>query len=259
MTPLTGVKWRFTMARRPGVGGGPMRPRRLRPVVSLALLSIIALAFLVVTPAPTATASDFHMYSFGYIAPSIGKVFTGLDQERYDHTMSISGSTNCTVYFNTKPAYQSEWVSITGLATTWMELGTGHQCDGFEYWYGGYGYEGAFHWLWHEEITGGSEHSFYLKAYKTGSSQSWNWTIDSTSFYTLANGWKGDIDEAGLESYDSSLSVVYHTYSLKYAVTDQTSWSSWFGTTEAAGSGTSPMCYHQTSTTVIYVGENTAC
>lgn len=99
-----------------------------------------------------------------------------------------------------EPVYQTQWIYVTGQTTTWLEFGTGHQCEGYEYWYGGYGYRGAWQWLWTNPLTPTEEHAFYLEAFLTGGNQYWQWIVDKTIEHTYANGWKGYEDAAGLES-----------------------------------------------------------
>lgn len=123
-----------------------------------ALVLIFGLGFLVQSSAPPpAWAQAFHAY--GYAENNNASNYTGVAQVRYDSPVDIPGTTNCQTYF-LNPMYQTQW-AIHGTGN-WFELGTGHQCEGFEYWYGGYGYGGTWNPLFEQNITGSAEHTFYL-------------------------------------------------------------------------------------------------
>lgn len=176
--------------------------------------------------------------------------------------MSITSGATCGVPYAAaaNPVYQTQWVLITGhpSGTTWLELGTGHQCSGVEYWFGGYGQTGTWHSLVTHSITGGTLHSFFLYSTVSSGTQYWNWHVGRTVLFgPWAKAWKGFQLEAGLESYYSGLKTVYHTYNLNYQVNTAQTWHAWAGTKKGTVGAT--MCYRKTATGQIYFGENTVC
>lgn len=232
------------------------RPQPLLRAIGLMAALSVSVMLGLVNPASVAGATTFHEYSRGVISAATN--FTGLEQTRYDHTMKISSGSTCTVHFyHGDPVYQDQWVQIAGITDTWVELGTGHQCSTNEFWFGAYGYKGSFNLLWTLGIFGGTDHSFFLYAVTVSGGQHWRWTIGSTQHYTWANGWKGNKEYAGMESWSPTVSTVYHSFALNYQKNDTQTWHGW--TSPSKTGGRTPMCYAKTSTTVLYFGEHTTC
>ena len=94
-----------------------MRKQRIgSPLFVVALMVTIVIIAVGASEAvaPDAGATGFHQYATAYIDSST--VYTGLEQARYDHTMSITSGATCGVPYAAaaNPVYQTQWVLITG-------------------------------------------------------------------------------------------------------------------------------------------------
>jgi len=233
--------------------GSRARQALVAPLVSAALLTGIAFA-----ASPAVIAATFHGYSYGYIS---GGPYTGLAATRYDLSPGgMPSGSNCTQYFTYPVIYQTQW--LAGNASdnyTWYELGTGHQCNGFEYWYGGWGYYSGSTAVWNpvftQTITGAAVHRFYLQEVmvpQRGSTMFWQ--IDNTQMASHPGGYTGASDEAGLESYVSSASEPIYSISSLSDVVNYGGWQNWAGTSEV-DTGL-PMCGSIVNATTYDAGEN---
>lgn len=222
------------------------------------LLSGAVMTGVGIAASATVSAASFHEYSYGYIS---GGPFTGLAGSRYDLSPGgMPSGTTCTRYFTYPVIYQTQW--LAGNATdnyTWYELGTGHQCNGFEYWYGGWGYYSGSTAVWNpvftQTITGGADHRFYLQEVMVPQHGSvMYWQIDSTQMASYPAGNTGAQDQAGLESYVSSASEPIYSISALNAAVDYGSWQNWAGTSRYLTG--LPMCGTVVNATTYNAGEN---
>jgi hypothetical protein len=99
------------------------------------LISAI-LTFVVLLPPPT-LAAGFHGYSVAREQTG-GSGFTGIETSRYDKSVDNVPSGGCVYPYTGTPVYQTQWVILNSGASSWRELGTGHQCeDLMRYWFWG--------------------------------------------------------------------------------------------------------------------------
>lgn len=178
------------------------------------------MAFIVlgaVTQAP-AHATAFHQYSVAYESSNSGH-YTGAQTYRIDPVFQLSTGSTCTTPYTAPVVYTPLWVNTTQ-SSTWFEIGTAHQCNGYRYWYAGYGLNGIRYSLW--------AHPFANSYYETYTIQRrstifWDMKLSGTTEATVD--WNSSIygssDQVGLESYDAGATAPKHTYqSLKFSIND---------------------------------------
>ncbi len=212
-----------------------------------------------------ASAAPFHeiasVYNLG-----ISGLYTGLGLTRYDAPPTMSPGTNCNVFEAAPGVFQdSNVIDISGYGgigndTTYLEFGTDHQCQGYEWWYGDYVYKNSFVPLWHNAISGSNQHNFWLYQYSSGGNLYWDWQVDSSSFKQLASGWQGDGEESWIESYDGGAIATYQTSGVVYQST-RVGWTPWGqGAYSTAGyylyTSGPPMCFYVINNTTFNLGEN---
>lgn len=236
--------------------------RLLRYRFLLLVAILLPTVLLIGSPAqasPSATnqstsASDFHGYSVAWNFNT--SHYTGVEYTRYDvQPTRMSSGSYCTSYFTAPVLYQPEWV-ING--SSWIELGTGHQCNGFEYWYAGYGINGTWQPIFTRSITSTDLHKFSIDAVIVRDRGAvYYYNIDVTTVAQYATGLQGTEVEAGLESYDSYAIEPAYTISAIYYASGYGGFSPWYNTTD--NNPVSPMCGRLVSSTQYRAGENTTC
>jgi hypothetical protein len=88
----------------------------------------------------TASASGFHEYATAF--ETSGN--SGMYSTHIVQGVSNQASDGCSTPYSGTPVYETEWLLFNSNATTWDEVGVGHQCnDSYRYFYWGYGYNGA--------------------------------------------------------------------------------------------------------------------
>lgn len=205
------------------------------------------------------TTSPFHGYSVAR-ENSEGS-YTGVISSRPDAAINWSGQTSegCSAWYSGRPVYQTQWVIIsTSGGISWIELGTGHQCNGgVEYWFWGYGYQGTWNPINQEQINAnGTSRTFAIIRDTT---TRWVYQVDGATKGTLTWGVSGVRVEAGLESYRASLTVpAYSLQNLRYT-RNNGAFTQWAGMDASSVSPTSTMCGRWQLTTQWRAGENTSC
>jgi len=205
-----------------------------------------------VTPAP---AVAFHGYSVFDI--HLSRVVSSLSVTRPDKAIHVAGSTGCKVKFHGAPAYQTEWIGNE--AGDWLELGTAHQCQNFQYWYAGYGSNGTWFPQWTKVTTTHASHRFWIHGTTTASSKKFTFSIGAKRYATITDNLSSAFGQAGLESYSSATKVpAYSMTLLKYASGFNNTWHAWSGTKTNAPA-TAPLCERIVSATHVVSGENVQC
>jgi hypothetical protein len=187
---------------------------RLTASVSIVLLVIFAIIAIGVQPA----GAQSHTYSTA-AEFSQGSVYTGLIVHRYDDTdWAVTYSAPCDQLEVAPIAYETEWVIMSG--SRWVEIGTGHRCDNFRYWYWGYRDSTGWHRLGYQTGLTTTARDFRLQRRPP---YYWDYWIDGTliGFKYYAVPPVGYELQAGLESYDAFAIIPWHAYaSLRYSVYD---------------------------------------
>ena len=232
------------------------RPRRPAALISAAGLLAAALLGSVTPPAGAAApAIAFHGYSVFEI--HLSGVVSSLSVTRPDEALHIAGSTGCKVKFHGTPAYQTEWIGDE--AGNWLELGTGHQCQGYQYWYAGFGSNGTWFPQWTKVTSTDGSHRFWIRGTNTPSGKSFTFNIGAKRYASVVDNLSSSFGQAGLESYASATKVpAYSMTLLKYSNGFGSVWHPWSGTRTVAPA-TSPLCERIVSVTHVVSGENVAC
>lgn len=235
------------------------RPRRPAALISAGGLLAAALLGSVTPPAgaaaPATPAIAFHGYSVFEI--HLSGVVSSLSVTRPDEALHIAGSTGCKVKFHGTPAYQTEWIGDE--AGNWLELGTGHQCQGYQYWYAGFGSNGTWFPQWTKVTSTDGSHRFWIHGTNTPSGKSFTFNIGAKRYATIVDNLSSSFGQAGLESYASATKVpAYSMTLLKYSNGFGSVWHPWSGTRTVAPA-TSPLCERIVSVTHVVSGENVAC
>jgi hypothetical protein len=230
-------------------------------------VSRIAALFLgIFLVAPTMLPSEAghvanHRYSVAF-ENSSAVPYTAVSKYRPESTFTVSLGSNCTTQRFVQPVlYQPIWVVVN--ASTWLEVGTGHQrgSNGYcRYRYWGMGLQG-FGWLpLGYEILPGSSGGPTKQIFRKLCAPDYCWEIwigGSKKWNGIFN-FGGDFVEAGLESYDTPAVAPAHTYgSLQYRI-DHVTWLAWAGR-DATQVNTPQMCGRWDSNTQWRAGENTTC
>jgi len=222
---------------------------------SLGVLAVLVCTVVLVVPVQPAWASSFHGYGVAGIKSGN---YTAISATRYDEVIYVPSGSNCTVPYSgsSNPAYQTEW--INDQQGNWMELGTGHQCSGFQYWYAGYGSGGIWYSLWTHTISSDNSHRCWIQGKTVPSGDLYTFNIDTTLETSMIRNFSAGYDQTGLESYSSSTTAAAYTMSsLTYATTFSNTSHSWSGTYVVAND--SPLCVHIYSATDVVSGENVSC
>jgi hypothetical protein len=232
------------------------RPRRPAALISAGGLLAAALLGSVTPPAGAAApAIAFHGYSVFEI--HLSGVVSSLSVTRPDEALHIAGSTGCKVKFHGTPAYQTEWIGDE--AGNWLELGTGHQCQGYQYWYAGFGSNGTWFPQWTKVTSTDGSHRFWIHGTNTPSGKSFTFNIGAKRYASVVDNLSSSFGQAGLESYASATKVpAYSMTLLKYSNGFGSVWHPWSGTRTVAPA-TSPLCERIVSVTHVVSGENVAC
>jgi len=200
-------------------------------------------------------AVGFHGYSVFEI--HLSGIVSSLSVTRKDEAVRIAGTTGCKVKFHGTPAYQTEWIGDE--AGNWLELGTGHQCQGYQYWYAGYGSSGTWFPQWTKVTTTEASHRFWIRGTTTTSGKLFTFNIGTKQFASVADNLSSSFGQTGLESYASATKVpAYSMTLLKYSNGFGTVWRPWAGTKTVAPA-TSPLCERIVSSTHVVSGENVRC
>lgn len=246
--------------RRPaGLLGRLRRPAALISAGGLLVAGLLGGAVppaLAATPARAAApAVGFHGYSVFEI--HLSGIVSSLSVTRPDEALHIAGTTGCTVKFHGTPAYQTEWIGDE--AGDWLELGTGHQCQGYQYWYAGYGSGGAWFPQWTKVTSTEATHRFWIHGTSTGNGKLFTFNIGAKRYASVLDNLSSSFGQTGLESYASATKVpAYSMTLLKYGNGFGAAWHPWSGTRTTAPA-TSPLCERIVSATHVVSGENARC
>ncbi len=239
------------------------RPARLlrrarRPAALISAGGLLATALLGGAAPPagaTAPAVAFHGYSVFEI--HLSGIVSSLSVTRPDEAVHIAGTSGCKVKFHGTPAYQTEWIGDE--AGNWLELGTGHQCQGYQYWYAGYGSAGTWFPQWTKVTSTDASHRFWIRGTNTPSGKQFTFNIGAKRYASVADNLSSSFGQAGLESYASATRVpAYSMTLLKYGNGFGTAWHPWSGTKTVAPA-TSPLCERIVAATHVVSGENVQC
>lgn len=244
--------------RRPaGLLGRLRRPAALISAGGLLVAGLLGGAVpSAVPPARAATpAVGFHGYSVFEI--HLSGIVSSLSVTRPDEAVHIAGTAGCTVKFHGTPAYQTEWIGDE--AGDWLELGTGHQCQGYQYWYAGYGSGGTWFPQWSKVTTTEASHRFWIHGTNTPNGKLFTFNIGAKRYASVLDNLSSSFGQTGLESYASATRVpAYSMTLLKYGNGFGAAWHPWSGTKTTAPA-TSPLCERIVSATHVVSGENVRC
>ncbi|MGH2500001.1 MAG: hypothetical protein ACRDF0_07940 [Candidatus Limnocylindria bacterium] len=113
-------------------------------------------------------------------------------------------------------------------ANDWVEMGTGHQCDSFRYWFWAYAINRVFYSLGTESgVPWGVSHYFKLYRLSYDGKAWWHYELDNTLKRQVNWNIAGYRVAAGLESYDAHADVVSHTYRELQETFDEGPWYYW--------------------------------
>lgn len=196
--------------------------RPLGPIwLVLLLLGALGLG---ASSAAWATHDGYHRYAVG--REDNGYPYYGIEVRRWDNTWNNIPNDGCSSPITGHPTYQTQWIIYQ--EGGWIELGTGHQCNGnFRYWFWGWAAsDGVFNLRGWREIPGTQPNVFRI--WYTGSG-TWHWEIDSTRLASLSSSRTSGRIEAGIESYSSGASRTLHNYELLRYRRSQGYWVDWAG------------------------------
>lgn len=200
-------------------------------------------------------SASFHGYGvIGITSTDL----TGISEYRYDEPARLPGGTHCRTPYSALPAYETEWlIDKTG---NWLEIGTGHQCEGYQYWYAGFGTSnGLWDSLWAKPISKDSGHRFWIQGTVALNEKYFTYNIDSIQRAHMFFDFSGSFDQTGLESYSAKTTVpAYEMKSLEFSTDYNVSWSSWRHTKLVPPVGR-PVCILLRSATEAVAGENVTC
>jgi hypothetical protein len=220
--------------------------RRLSAALAIATGSIVCAQ-------TSAYAAATHQYARGWESTEGAGHYTGGGMTRYDGEYTVPAGSNCTTPYGSgaNAAYQPLWVQSTD-AQTWVEIGTGHNCNGYRFWYAGYGTGGAWTSIYTHAFVTTASHTFDVDRV----SGVYKYYISAAVVATYAANWGGDSVVTGLETYETNtIAPEVHNSSLRYQVdgvlTDH-QWSGMDGHDTPAGI----MCGHFDSNTQWRYSEN---
>jgi hypothetical protein len=215
-----------------------------------------ALAISAVTGwAAPAGAVDFHGYAVFQVKAA--GVLSAVSVTRRDEAIKVAGTSNCMVKFTGQPVYQTEWIGNE--AGNWVELGTAHQCKGYQFWYAGYGSGGTWFPVWTRVVTTHGSHKFWIRGVGSPSGKLYTFNIDGNRRTSIIDGLGASVGQTGLESYASATTVpAYAMTVLKYSTGYRRTWQNWVHTA-LAGVPTSPLCGKVVTATRVVAAENVKC
>lgn len=191
------------------------------------IISAVALIATQLALPSHAAAASFHAYSEAWELTA-GSGYSGLSVFRNDAPTSGIPADGCSAPITGSPVYQTEWL-VFASKMNWIELGTGQQCqDTYNYWFGGYGYNGTFNLIWdHTGIALNGPHTFTIN----GTISSGNFVhllqIDGITKTSVTWNVTGVKVVAGLESYASGASECSWDQNLAYQRNESSTWSAW--------------------------------
>lgn len=233
-----------------------MQPRGLVFACALGLSSALCVATLSVGPERADAASSFSGYSQLDDASQTDVV--GVASTRYDVKLILDTPTGCDQPYGTDVVYQTQWNVLNVDESSWLEIGTGHGCNGFMYWYGGYGASNIWHSLYTVNISGQfQQHQFLLRR---GDDGRYYWYVDATPMWNFLWDVQGLHARAGFESHDHNLQAGSISVSniLRFNGAGSGVQSAFPASAAAAAFPTPTMCIDRTSNNSITVGQNTA-
>jgi hypothetical protein len=224
-----------------------------------AFLPLLLTIALLLPGGSRADAQSFHRYS---VIQDISNQWAhhAIISTRPDAAISGSFVTGCQDFYAGAPVYQTQWAYMSDDAHYWVEIGTGHGCFNFGYWFGGYGWNTNWFPLYTTQIEpAGSYHQFQLQMVDGY----FHWRIDATEMQSLSWCCAAFGVAAGLESYDAAVTIA----SSPVDVLLRSIGGAYGGDTHVdaftfeAGQvdGTAPMCYHRTAAQTFWYAENAAC
>lgn len=220
----------------------------------LPALSFVLGAVMVVLSVTADASHSFHKYSVAY-ETSAGTAYTAVQVVRSDGSFSISSGSSCTTHFTTPVVYQTQWVVMTSDAQNWVEIGTGHQCDGFRYWFWGTGQGGVWYPLGTADNVGTNTHTFTIRR---EAGKDWVYRVDGVHKMTLVWQITGLFDSVGLESYDGHAVAGSHTYRQLSRQINEGAWELWAGFDNKRVDGPE-MCGGWNSASEWRAAENSSC
>ena len=193
--------------------------------LAFALAFTSAMALLIASANPAYALS--HTYSIAQ-ENSRGHIYTGIAVYRYDNAdWSISNDSSGCAQIEIAPiAYATQW-AIFPNGQGWVEIGTGYRCQGFRYWFWGYGDSNGWHRL---GVQTGLTTTARDRSLRRSPPYSWEFFIESTRKATVSYTVPPVANrvETGVESYDAFAVIPKTAFAnLRYAVSDGpfVSWS----------------------------------
>jgi hypothetical protein len=233
-------------------------------------VAIILSAGLVTALFP-AQAAAYQTYSHGY---SIGfgmyyNNISGIYAVRSDvQPTGVKGSgLGCQIpgAAGTAPVNQAQWIPLVSSYNDWVEIGTGHQCGTFHFWYWGVGWHDQWTYkgvipnitlnstaymdvhrinaLWYYRINGLAPCSTWV--YQGSSCE------DTKSWDAI-----GKYFQVGVESYDDHAFIPVHIYSQLQVTMSEGPWTS---TVQNAASVTPGLCGAAISSTEYEAWQDASC
>jgi len=218
--------------------------------------TLLVVVGLVGTHADPASAFNYRVYSVGGTY-EYSNSLTGAFSVHADAAITVSPGTWCyTPYVDSaNPVFLQQWVNITNDAANAIEIGTGHQCNGFVYHFIGYRWNGDWYSLGTTEISATSS-GHYFDTHRLA--QTWYFAFDGvqqsgTIFWNAT----GVFVDVGIESSDTAASVPNHWFTQLQYTFNEGPWYAWSSPTVIAVN--SPMCGHFISATQWSGAENNPC
>jgi hypothetical protein len=207
-----------------------------------------------------ASAADInHRYSVG---ADYGYSFryTGVLVVRQNVAITTTPGPSCNVPYATPVAYETQWVVMNSTATDWVELGTGYQCNGFKYYYWGYGSSGNwFSYGTDTNVPTGVSRYMDIHRLSEGGVASWHYLIQGVERFKLGWAIAGYFVEAGLETYDSGAVAPSMLYDQLQETFDEGPWNWWTLNYRRQLVTDALMCGHFNSQTQWVGSENSPC
>ena len=232
-----------------------MRSRCLPFVRALGLSATLALLIVAPGTEPADASTSFHGYS--QLDDGSRTDVVGVASTRYDVKLVLDTPTGCDQPYGTDVVYQTQWNILNVDTSSWLEIGTGHGCNGFMYWFGGYAASGVWHSLYTVNISGQyQQHQFILRR---GDDGRYYWYVDATPMWNFLWDVQGLHARAGFESYDQNLQAGSISISniLRFNGAGSGTQSAFPASAVTLADPTPVMCVDRTSVNSIAVGQNT--
>ncbi len=226
--------------------------KRRKPSPLIFAITVVAtLSLLLAGGIPSVEAGLNHRYSVAHEQSPYGGIYTGVGVYRWDNHFNLPG-TNCAATYTVPVVYQAQWAIISN--GNWVEMGTGHHCQNYRFWYWGYGSNGNWFSLGTQANIAVDDHNFYVSRQWNGGNPRWRMIVDSTVMGAVYWNTGASRVDAGYESWEDTTTAAAHGYqNLRFHINDG-AWQSWSG--KDAATVTPGLCGRWASSTDWRASEN---